>query len=86
MMQLPKVLLLGNGPTSLSAFESLVERFTLVGIFRELAEVTKDKDDLVHLAQTLDVPVYFETAPASASTEYSSRSRTAFSFCEFTGG
>src|ERR1700737_921111 len=63
MTQLPKVLLVGNGPTSLSAFESLAERFPLGGVFRELAEEAKNKDDLVRLAQAHGVPVYFETSP-----------------------
>jgi methionyl-tRNA formyltransferase len=64
MTQLPKLLLVGNGPTSLSALESLAGRFTLLGIFREVPEDARAKDEVVHLAKTLGVPVQFQTAPA----------------------
>jgi len=64
MTQLPKLLLVGNGPTSLSALESLAGRFTLLGIFREVTEDARAKDEVVQLAKTLGVPVQFQTAPA----------------------
>jgi methionyl-tRNA formyltransferase len=64
MTQLPKVLLLGNGPTTLTALESLAERFTLVGIFREVVEDVRDKDVVIDRAQMLGVPIYRDTAPA----------------------
>jgi hypothetical protein len=53
MTQLSKLLLVGNGPTSLSALESLAGRFTLLGIFREVTEDARAKDEVVHLAKTL---------------------------------
>ena len=65
MTQPARVLLVGNGPTSLSALESLVERFTLVGIFRDVAADTQGKDDVVRLAEQHRVPVYPQTDPAT---------------------
>lgn len=65
MARVSKVLLLGNGPTSLSALEALAESFVFVGLLREVAEGAKEKDEVVRYARTIDVPVYFDTSVAA---------------------
>lgn len=60
-----KVLLLGNGPTSLSALEGLAQSLVLVGLLREVAEGAKEKDEVVRHARRMGVPVYFDTSAAA---------------------
>jgi len=67
MTELPKILLLGNGPTSLSALESLTERFAVVGIVRESAEDGRDKDVVIRHARTIGVPIYPDAGPAAVA-------------------
>jgi methionyl-tRNA formyltransferase len=53
-----KVLLLGMGPTALSALESLARQFDVVGIVRSVKVRAKADDDVVvRRAQQLSVPV-----------------------------
>jgi methionyl-tRNA formyltransferase len=53
------VLLLGLGPTALSALESLSERFSVVGLVRSPSP--SGEDEVVERARTLGVPVLNDT-------------------------
>jgi methionyl-tRNA formyltransferase len=57
---LPKVLLIGCGPTALSAFEALSERFHLVGLVRECQERDTDHDETIRRARAFRVPVHLK--------------------------
>ncbi len=59
-MSSERVLLIGLGPTTLSALEALAERFDVVGLVRGLPE-----DKTVGRARELGVPVYADTKPAA---------------------
>jgi methionyl-tRNA formyltransferase len=52
-----KVLLLGVGPTALSALESLAGQFRVVGIVREVRQDAEAADAVVRRAHELSVPV-----------------------------
>jgi methionyl-tRNA formyltransferase len=52
----PRILLLGLGPTALSALDSLAERFRVVGVVRPCPP-PGGRDDVVERACALDVPV-----------------------------
>lgn len=52
-----KVLLLGMGPTTLSALESLAERFDVVGVVRRVNAGAEADDVVVRRAQELSVPL-----------------------------
>jgi methionyl-tRNA formyltransferase len=60
-----KVLLVGLGPTSASALESLAERFTVVGLVRECSPQAVCVDPVIARARQLGVPVV-TTATVSA--------------------
>jgi methionyl-tRNA formyltransferase len=51
------VLLLGMGPTALSALESLAARFRVVGLFRDARSTPDGTDEVVERARVLMVPV-----------------------------
>lgn len=53
-----RVLLLGMGPTALSAVESLMPRFQLLGLIRDARPSSEGTDPVVELAQSLRVPVF----------------------------
>ncbi len=53
-----RVLLLGMGPTALSAVESLMPRFQLLGLIRDARPPSEGTDPVVELAQSLRVPVF----------------------------
>ena len=52
-----KVLLLGMGPTALSALESLARQFEVVGIVRDVPQDVETSDAVVRRARELSVPV-----------------------------
>src|SRR5215470_13999706 len=52
-----RVLLLGVGPTALSALESLAGQFRVVGIVREVRQDAEAADAVVRRAHELSVPV-----------------------------
>ena len=52
------VLLLGMGPTTLSALESLAARFRVVGLFRDARSSPDGTDEVVERAHALTVPVF----------------------------
>lgn len=52
-----RVLLLGMGPTALSALESLAEQFHVTGIVRDVREGAEAEDAVLRRAQELSVPV-----------------------------
>jgi methionyl-tRNA formyltransferase len=52
-----KVLLLGLGPTALSALESLASQFHVVGVVRALDQVAAASDEVAQRAHELGVPV-----------------------------
>ena len=52
------VLLLGMGPTTLSALESLAARFRVVGLFRDVRSSPDGTDEVVERARALTVPVF----------------------------
>lgn len=52
------VLLLGMGPTTLSALESLAARFRVVGLFRDARSSPDGTDEVVERARALTVPVF----------------------------
>jgi methionyl-tRNA formyltransferase len=56
-----KVLLLGMGPTALSALESLARRFDVIGIVRSVKVGAEADDVVVRRAQQLSVPVLTDT-------------------------
>lgn len=58
-----RILLLGMGPTSMSALESLAERFHVVGIVRA-APSPEGGDEVTERAHTLSVPVFSDLTPA----------------------
>jgi methionyl-tRNA formyltransferase len=53
-----RVLLLGVGPTALSALESLTARFPVVGLIRDTRSSPGGKDEVVERARELMVPVF----------------------------
>lgn len=55
------MLLVGLGPTALTALESLAKVFTVVGVVRQ----ADDADAVVACAARLGVPVFRETSPAA---------------------
>jgi methionyl-tRNA formyltransferase len=57
-----KVLLLGMGPTSLSALESLVARFNVVGIVRDAGAAAGEGDEVIARARALRVPVFADAS------------------------
>jgi len=52
------VLLLGMGPTALSALESLAARFRVVGLFRDARSSPDGTDEVVERARALMIPVF----------------------------
>ncbi len=52
------VLLLGTGPTALSALESLAARFRVAGLVRDARGSPGGKDEVVERARALEVPVF----------------------------
>lgn len=52
------VLLLGMGPTSLSALESLATRFRVVGLVRDVGSPLGGDDEVTERARALQVPVF----------------------------
>jgi methionyl-tRNA formyltransferase len=52
------VLLLGMGPTALSALESLAERFQVIGLVRDARSSPEGNDEVIEHARTLMVPVF----------------------------
>ena len=52
-----RVLLLGMGPTALSALESLAEQFRVTGIVRDVREGAEAEDVVLRRARELSVPV-----------------------------
>jgi len=58
----PRVLLIGMGPTSLSALESLAARLEVVGLVRE---PPAGRDAAWEVAQRLGIPCWPDTAPAA---------------------
>lgn len=52
-----KVLLLGMGPTALSALESLVAKFNVVGIVRPLQSGLEPDDLIMRRARALSIPI-----------------------------
>ena len=56
-----KVLLLGMGPTALSALESLARQFDVVGVVRDLDSAATD-DEVTRRARELAVPVLSEVS------------------------
>jgi methionyl-tRNA formyltransferase len=60
-----KVLLLGMGPTALSALESLARQFDVVGIVRDVSKDAETGDAVVRRARELSVPVIPDVGLAS---------------------
>ena len=60
-----KVLLLGMGPTTLSALESLARQFDVVGIVRDAPQDAETGDVVVRRAHELSVPVIPDVGMAS---------------------
>jgi methionyl-tRNA formyltransferase len=58
---MPMVLLIGQGPTALSALESLLERTTVAGVVRS-ATAGGSPDPLALLTHQSQIPVYGDTA------------------------
>src|SRR3982750_2681474 len=52
------VLLLGLGPTSPSALESLATRFRVAGLIRDPRSSSQGGDEVVGQARALDVPIF----------------------------
>jgi methionyl-tRNA formyltransferase len=59
---MPRVLLLGLGPTALTALESLAERFEVAGLVRACPPPS-GRDDVVERARALGVPVFSDVGP-----------------------
>ena len=55
------VLLIGRGPTAYSALESILEKFTVVGVVRRPRDVD---DPVVALARKTDIPVFPDESPS----------------------
>jgi methionyl-tRNA formyltransferase len=53
-----RILLLGLGPTALSALESLAARFQVVGIVRAANSSPENSDEITQRARELSVPVF----------------------------
>lgn len=51
------VLLLGSGPTALSALESLAAKFRVIGLLRDASSSPAGGDEVIVRARALDVPV-----------------------------
>jgi methionyl-tRNA formyltransferase len=64
----PRVLLVGLGPTTLTALEGLAERFDVVALVRPPGPSGAAGDDTIQRAMGLGVPVETETAPAALET------------------
>lgn len=58
-----RILLIGLGPTAESAFDSLAERFELVGVVRQLDGRDPEADPVVRRARLAKVPVFSDTSP-----------------------
>lgn len=58
-----RVLLIGVGPTTLSALESLAERFDVLGVVRDAAE----GDPVAARAAELGAPLFADTSPAAVA-------------------
>jgi methionyl-tRNA formyltransferase len=58
----PRILLVGFGPTTLTALESLAERFAVVGVLREFNPEAPDEDQVVCRAKELGIEVVCEAA------------------------
>jgi methionyl-tRNA formyltransferase len=52
-----KVLMLGIGPTAMSALDSLTKAFQVVGVVRQAMDSAEGEDEVVRRARALDVPV-----------------------------
>jgi hypothetical protein len=63
-----EVLLIGMGPTDLSALNSLAARFNVVGVVRDQAPGFLSVDPVVDRAQKLGIPV-FSAVSLTAVTE-----------------
>jgi methionyl-tRNA formyltransferase len=59
---MPRILLIGQGPTAITALESLVERFEVVGVVRS---TIAEGDAVVRLARASGVKVYLDTSMAA---------------------
>jgi methionyl-tRNA formyltransferase len=59
------VLLIGIGPTALSAFESLADRFHVVAVVRDISASDDGLDQLAARARALRVPIVEDTGLAS---------------------
>jgi methionyl-tRNA formyltransferase len=59
---MPRVLLLGLGPTALTALESLAERFRVAGVVRACPPAG-GRDEVVERARALGVPVFPDARP-----------------------
>jgi methionyl-tRNA formyltransferase len=55
-----KVLLIGCGPTALSALEALAERFHVVGLVRKRQRDDIENDETIRRARALHVPVHLK--------------------------
>ena len=53
----PRVLLIGCGPTALAALESLAERTTVVGLVRDTSPLDPGADPVCRRAAELGVPI-----------------------------
>lgn len=65
---MPAVLLLANGPTGLSAIESLSRSATLVGAVRQVAQETRDQDPVLQHARTHNIDIYTDSAPSAVDS------------------
>jgi methionyl-tRNA formyltransferase len=57
-----KVLLVGKGPSARTALESLAERFTVVGVIRNVRQRGGQEDEVRQCARDLGVPVLTDTS------------------------
>src|SRR4051812_46120341 len=57
-----RILLIGLGPTTLTALESLRERFEVVGLVRGYDPAASESDESVRRARELEVAVYPEAS------------------------
>jgi len=57
-----RVILIGLGTTAESAFESLIERFEVIGVVRKVDGGGSEKDPVARRARQLGVPLFFDTS------------------------
>ena len=63
-MDSSRIFLIGQGPTALTALQSLVERFRVIAIVRQRASQSVSADPVEEEARRSGVPVYPHTSPA----------------------